>query len=208
MPTLFSYVVHHDFGLSPNPSGGFCTLAFCKFRRADGMPNVVELAQVGDWVAGTGGKSKLSAGHGKLVCAMKVTEKMTLLEYFRDPRFRVRGGNLEEWAHESDMFALVSDHFWYFGGEAPNLRHAIEKRGPGFRNKFDEDLVQGFADWLEDGWPVGIHGAPCAEHSDGDWVGREDWGRPQQSCESKKAARRTRGTRPRCGAPSPRPCRS
>jgi hypothetical protein len=51
MPTLFSYVVHHDFGLSPNPYGGFCTLAFCKFRREDGMPNAVELAQLGDWAA-------------------------------------------------------------------------------------------------------------------------------------------------------------
>ena len=130
MPTLFTYVVHHDFGLSPNPSGGYCTLTFCKFRRADGMPNIVELAQVGDWIAGTGGKSKLSAGHDKLVYAMKVTEKMTLWEYFRDPRFRIR-------------------------------------------NKFDEDLVQSFVAWLEDGWDVGIHGYPCAEHEDADWVGRE-----------------------------------
>jgi hypothetical protein len=173
MPTLFSYVVHHDFGLSPNPSGGFCTLAFCKFRRADGMPNVVELARVGDWIAGTGGKSKLSAGHGKLVYAMKVTETMVLREYFRDPRFRVRGGNVEEWAQESEMYALVSDHFWYFGAEAPKLRHAIEKRGPGFRNKFDADLVRSFVEWLEDGWEVGIHGYPCAEHEDANWVGRE-----------------------------------
>src|SRR5947207_192301 len=104
MPKLFSYVVHHDYGLSPNPSGGYCTLAFCKYRRADGMPNVVGLAKTDGWVAGTGGKSKLSAGHGRLVYAMKVTDKLTLREYFRDHCFAVRGGNREEWANEGDMF--------------------------------------------------------------------------------------------------------
>ncbi len=50
------------------------------------MPNIVELAQVGDWIAGTAGKIKQSAGHGKLIYAMKVTERISLREYFRDPR--------------------------------------------------------------------------------------------------------------------------
>lgn len=170
MTTLFSYVVHHDYGLSPNPSGGYCTLAFCKFRRSDGMPNIVELAKVGDWVAGTGGKSVLSAGHGKLVYAMRVTEKLTLPEYFRDPRFRRRDGNVPEWAGEGDMFALVSDHFYYSGASAPNLLHPIEKRGPGFRNRFPPALVQRFTDWLEAEYTVGVHGMPCAEHAEAEWA--------------------------------------
>jgi hypothetical protein len=84
---IYSYVVEHDSGLSPNPTGGFCTLAFCKFTRDGITPNIVELARVGDWVAGTGGKCGTSAGHGRLVYAMRVTEKMTLRDYFRDPRF-------------------------------------------------------------------------------------------------------------------------
>src|SRR5262249_51741115 len=136
--TLYSYVVEHDYGLSPNPSGGFCTLAFCKFSRDGWPPNVVERAQVGDMVVGTGGKSKLSAGRGRLVYAMLVTEKSTLRDYFRDPRFRARAGNVPAFSDETDMFALVSDHFFYFGREAPrfaqrHLTHPIEKRGPGYR---------------------------------------------------------------------------
>lgn len=93
MPTLFSYVVEHDYGLSPNPAGGFCTLAFCKYNTA-GRRNVVELAGVGDWVVGTGGSGPRSAGHGRLVYAMRVTEKLTLRDYFRDSRFAHRAGNV------------------------------------------------------------------------------------------------------------------
>lgn len=26
----FSYKIEHDFGLAPNPFGGYCTLAVCK----------------------------------------------------------------------------------------------------------------------------------------------------------------------------------
>jgi hypothetical protein len=173
MPTLFSYVVQHDYGLSPNPSGGYCTLAFSKVRRPDGMPNIVELAQVGDWIAGTGGKSRLSAGHGKLVFAMQVTEKVTLLDYFRDVRFRHRAGNVTEWSDETDMYALISDHFFYFGSEAPQLCHPIEKRGPGFRRRFDDRVVEDFINWIEERWTVGIHGLPCVLHADADWVERE-----------------------------------
>src|SRR5690348_16135882 len=95
MPKLYSYVVQHDYGLSPNPSGGFCTLAFCKFKRKkrSRKPNVVEQSQKDDWVIGTGGVKALSAGHGRLVYAMKVTEKWTLPEYLKDSRFRDRDGN-------------------------------------------------------------------------------------------------------------------
>lgn len=67
---LFSYVVDHDNGFAPNPYYGVCTLAHCKFGRK-GYKNAVELAKVGDWVVGTGGKGKKSAGHGKLIYAMR-----------------------------------------------------------------------------------------------------------------------------------------
>ncbi len=41
---IFSYVVDHDNGFSPNPYYGVCTLAHCKFGKK-GKKNVVELAQ-------------------------------------------------------------------------------------------------------------------------------------------------------------------
>ncbi|MDQ3119099.1 MAG: hypothetical protein M3Q89_05955, partial [Verrucomicrobiota bacterium] len=46
MSRLFSCVVDHDLGLSPDPFGGYCTLAYCKFSRHGTHPNIVELARV------------------------------------------------------------------------------------------------------------------------------------------------------------------
>lgn len=54
-PQLFSYVVDHDEGFAPNPAGGLCTLAYCKFSHS-GKRNLVEMAADGDWVVGNGGK--------------------------------------------------------------------------------------------------------------------------------------------------------
>jgi hypothetical protein len=54
VPTLFSYVLQHDLGFAPNPSGDFCSLAKCKFGSA-AKRNIIELAEEGDWIAGTGG---------------------------------------------------------------------------------------------------------------------------------------------------------
>ncbi len=166
---LYSYVVEHDYGLSPNPSGGFCTLAFCKFSEDGVKRNVVEMAEVGDWIVGTGGNNPLSAGHGRLVYAMRVTEKMTLQDYFLDARFRQRAGNEMHLAGSTERFALISDHFFYFGRNAPDfaprhLEYPIEKRGPSHRSRcFTEEFIADFVVWLEETFEVGVHGDPCAE---------------------------------------------
>ena len=47
--TIYSYVVARDYGFAPNPFYGCCTLATCK-------PIIRRMAQVGDWVIGTGSK--------------------------------------------------------------------------------------------------------------------------------------------------------
>jgi hypothetical protein len=167
---LFSYVVHHDYGIAPNPYGAYCTLALCKFG-SPGWPNLVELAKPGDWVAGTGGAGPDSAGHGKLIYAMRVDEKLTLAEYASDPRFADRADNLPELADRTDRYVLVSRHFFYFGARAIELRGVparylsslFEKRGPGYRYKdFLSEFVADFADWLEETYHMGIHGNPCA----------------------------------------------
>lgn len=166
---MYSYVVEHDYGLSPNPNGGFCTLAFCKFSEDGIRRNVVEMANVGDWIVGTGGNNPLSAGHGKLVYAMVVTEKITLQDYFHDPRFKRRAGNEMHLAGSTDRSALISDHFFYFGRNAPkfekrHLAYPIEKRGPRHRSRsFTREFIADFVAWLEQNYTVGIHGEPCAE---------------------------------------------
>jgi hypothetical protein len=165
---LYSYVLKHDRGFAPNPEGKYCTLACCK-------PKVRKAAEVGDWIAGTG--SARNKQSDRLVYAMRVTEKLTFDEYWRDRRFKGRKDNIycptceasrplvqkenefhdeEQMPHDlSGQFVLVSDRFVYFGEKKsipiPRRLHGIIKKGPGHRCDFDDGLVDGFVRWVEGG---------------------------------------------------------
>ncbi|MFE8603352.1 Nmad2 family putative nucleotide modification protein [Archangium violaceum] len=82
---LYTYVVARDYGFAPNPFFGQCTLATCK-------PVIRRVAQVGDWVAGTGAR-RYGLG-GRLVYAMRVGETLTFDEYWEELRFRPKRPNL------------------------------------------------------------------------------------------------------------------
>jgi hypothetical protein len=173
---LFSYVVDHDEGFAPNPSGGYCTLANCMCKKEGGKwRNIVELAEVGDWIVGTGGAGKRSAGHGKLIYAMRVDEKFTLARYYRDERFKGRKENLRCQSHRTDTYALISQHYFYFGRNAIDidtipkqyLKHSLEKRGRGFRRNFCPKFIKNLSQWLEHHYEVGIHGEPCGGEGKG-----------------------------------------
>jgi hypothetical protein len=167
MAWLFSYVVDHDRGVAPHPSGRYCTLCRCKFGWG-GRRNIVELARPGDWVVGTGGRSRQSAGHGRIIYAMLVREKMDLVEYVRDHRFRDR---LDATCGDAPIGreALIATEFYYFGREAISVsglpaslrQQPLEKRGPGFRRDFDEEFIQRFAGWIRRRHHRGLHGKPC-----------------------------------------------
>jgi Nucleotide modification associated domain 2 len=174
---LYSYVVEHDNGYAPNPYFGLCTLCRCKFRERPEVKrrNIVELAEEGDWVIGTGGASKKSAGHGKLVYAMRVDEKPTRWKYFTDSRFEqkkpVKTGTYEQTRGDNEepsncfekhkQFALVSWQFYYFGANAIDIREfKLEKKGPWFRRHFDPADIDRFIKWLKKQNP-GKHGEPC-----------------------------------------------
>lgn len=75
----YSYVVARDYGFAPNPFFGSCTLATCK-------PVIRKLASPGDWVFGTGAKTRYNR-QGHLLFAMLVSEAMTYEDYWKDPRF-------------------------------------------------------------------------------------------------------------------------
>lgn len=147
---IYSYIVTHDTGFSPNPFWGYCTLACCK-------PAIRRTAQAGDWVVGLTRKS-----HGnRMVYAMEVSEVLAYDRYFGDGRFQQKKPNfdstkivrrcgdniyqpgpdgsyiqlrsmhsrshgldqdLETKAHDlGGRNALVSHRFWYFGSQAINL---------------------------------------------------------------------------------------
>lgn len=169
MSKLYSYVVDHDRGFAPCPFGGLCTLAECKYGTS--KRNIVELVEEGDWIAGTGGVTAKSAGHGKLVYAMRVDQKIPLADYCRAHKgHRI---DAEPLKRMGDRYALLSRHYFYFGKNAidiskiptKHLNHPFEKRGPGYRQDFGEDFVEAFAKWLEDNYEVGVHGPPCKPHS-------------------------------------------
>jgi hypothetical protein len=75
--TLYSYIVTHDTGFSPNPFFGHCTLACCK-------PEVRKHADKGDWIVGLTPKPQ----GNKIVYFMRVDECMEFDKYWQDPRFR------------------------------------------------------------------------------------------------------------------------
>jgi hypothetical protein len=78
--------VARDYGFAPNPFFSLCTLATCK-------PRIRNIAQVGDWVAGTGSKTRGREKH--IVYAMRVTGTMTFNQYWSDPRSQAKKPNLQ-----------------------------------------------------------------------------------------------------------------
>jgi hypothetical protein len=166
MATLFSYVVDHDLGFAPNPSAGYCTLVHCKFGGKTGRRNVVELADVGDWVIGTGGKGKDSAGNGRIIYLMRVSQKLSFSKYLSDRRFQGRS-DCEDFG-SGNKYALVSRRFYYFGRNAlpisdlPDyLAENIAKRGAGFRSDYRPEKFKKLVRWFKKHYETGMHGDPC-----------------------------------------------
>jgi hypothetical protein len=75
--TLYSYIVAHDTGFSPNPFFSYCTLACCK-------PEIRRRAQKGDWIVGLTPKAQ----GNNIVYFMRVDEVMEFGHYWNDKRFR------------------------------------------------------------------------------------------------------------------------
>lgn len=80
---FFSYKLTHDTGFAPNPFGRALTLATCK-------PQIRRCKQPGDWLAGFTSKylNGDSSGSERLIYLMRIGEKLTIADYFRDERFR------------------------------------------------------------------------------------------------------------------------
>ena len=168
MPTLFSYVVDHDLGFAPNPYSDFCTLVHCKFGGASGRQNIVEMAEVGDWIIGTGGSSKRSSGAGTVLYLMRVDEKLPFRKFLSDKRFRGRADCVE--LGRRNNFALISQRYFYFGENALRIselpaelaRKELVKTGPGFRRDYPTAALKLLVRWFGKHFEIGMHGEPCA----------------------------------------------
>jgi len=161
---LYSYVVDHDYGLSPNPADGFCTLVHCKYNKSGKRRNIVEMAKIGDWVLGTGGQNSASAGNGKIVYIMRVDETPSFLDFLKDSRFFGRADQCN--LGGGNTAALISKHFYYFGCNAvdipPQFRNpTIEKKGPGYRADLPPQQVEQLISWFQKNKNIGVYGEPC-----------------------------------------------
>jgi hypothetical protein len=117
---LYSYVVRYDIGFAPNPFHGWCTLATCKqdFRGR---------AVVGDWVVGTGSKTK--GIDGSVVYAMQVEEKLTFSQYWDDPRFQCKKPNLSgslKQRYGDNIYSIDAQGSW----SQANSRHSYDDGSP------------------------------------------------------------------------------
>jgi len=184
---VFSYIVKHDTGFSPNPFHGYCTLACCK-------PAIRRTAKKGDWVVGLSPKKD----GNRIVYLMLVDEpSKTFAEYWKDKRFTAkrprhdngvlarcgdniyepRGSgycqlqsmhsnegleNLENKAHDlRGEFVLISETFAYYGSKPrdlpPQLTALVSGRGHGSR--FSEEVLAAFRSFTQT-VKFGVHAAP------------------------------------------------
>lgn len=97
----FSYKIEHDFGLAPNPFGGYCTLAVCKSRIRKN-----KRLKTGDWIFGLGSKKLKTLN--KLIYAMRVDEIITMDLYWKDSRFQYKKP-----AVNGSLTQMYGDNFYF-----------------------------------------------------------------------------------------------
>ncbi len=172
-PYIFSYVVDHDYGYTPNPYGDVLAIVGCKYKHGpNGRNNIQELAELNDWVIGTGGLSAESCGNGKLLYAMRVTKILKFNDYWTSEELAVKRsihrGHTNRWPTEwynKNIQVLLSTEFVYFGKQAINIPSAllaIQKKGQGFK-RIGANLYDSTIDWLEELILTGggMRGDPC-----------------------------------------------
>ena len=156
---LYSYIVVSDNGYAPNPTGGVCTLAYCK-------PEVRWSADRGDYVVGLAGAKyrKRAAADWPIIYAMRVTDACSFEEFRLNRRY---------WGHvQSDANAreeedksnrvLISNDFVYWGSDGPSLPPGLSDLivGRGHRCNFPPEVIRAFIQWFEDQRDRGCLGTP------------------------------------------------
>lgn len=193
---LYSYVVTHDTGFSPNPFWGCCTLADCK-------PAIRRTAKIGDWVVGLSSKSD----GNRLIYAMQVEEIVQFDKYYRDSCFAAKipdystgkvvhkcGDNIykplsngdfqqlhsmhsnganenpETKAHDlGGKYVLISKIFYYFGSRPLGLPESLNdlKVGRAHKCRFPPDVVSAFIAFINR-QKAGINAPPTSWPSNDD----------------------------------------
>ncbi|WP_437296057.1 hypothetical protein [Sorangium sp. So ce426] len=121
---LYSYIVARDYGFAPNPFYGFCTLATCK-------PRIRAGASAGDWIIGTGAKSRYDLA-GRLIYAMQVGEVLDFDTYWNEPRFLAKRPHLN-----GSLKVIYGDNIYHRVGKIwvqSDSHHSFENGRPNKAN--------------------------------------------------------------------------
>ena len=195
---LYSYVITHDTGFSPNPFWGCCTLANCK-------PAIRRTAKVGDWIVGLSPK----ASGNRLIYAMQVEDIIPFDQYYRDSRFAAKipdyakgkvvykcGDNIYKPLPNGDFQQLQSMHsngtnenpktkahdlggknilisktFYYFGSKPLDLPESLDdlKVGRAHKSRFSANIMATFIKFISR-QTAGINAPPQSwPHDDDSW---------------------------------------
>lgn len=181
MPTLFTYRITHDTGFAPNPFGGVCTLVTCKPKiRLAAMPGdwIAAIAAASPELRSH--KNRLLYAM-RVTTKMTMAEydeltrktlKIKLAEaHSNDPVKRV-GDSIFDFRYDPPTprpsmhshspktlakdqrggYALLSDHFYYFGDKAielPTGMLTIFPQSQGHRSAANDEFFDAFVAWIE-----------------------------------------------------------
>ncbi len=178
MPTLFTYCIPYDDGAAPNPYWGVCALVICKpaIRRSAQIGDwVVGTGSVNSPVGDASGKVVYAMKVTRKM-AMKEYDDFTRrllpnkIPDWHNPNKRLRlGDSIYDFAYDHPRlrdsvhgpgnrsrdlggeYALLSDHFFYFGDKPVPLPHellSIVKQGQGHRAGSNDPYVDRFLAWV------------------------------------------------------------
>jgi hypothetical protein len=125
MPSSYSYCIPYDDGAAPNPYWGVCTLVICK-------PAIRRTAQVGDWIVGTGSMharvddKRTQDMSGRIVYAMKVTDKMTMADYDAYTKAELPE-KIPDWSSQ-DPRRRLGDSIYDHSTNSPTQRRGVHKK--------------------------------------------------------------------------------
>lgn len=164
------YPMRYDTNFAPHvdEDGEFLTLATCK-------PRIRRTAKKGDWVMGVSAKTMMMFKPGRIVYLMEVTDPPLRLEsYWRNPKFRGRLDNTDQPKipyrksiddRRQDLegkYVLVSEHFYFFGRNAPGLKElGFPEFMPSWRDfkyDFDSDRQSCLVELIKSRYAPGVHG--------------------------------------------------
>lgn len=178
MPTLFTYCIPIDDGAAPNPFWGTCTLVICKPRIrsvAKVIDWIVGTGSLNSPIGEIGGQVVYAM---RVSQKMTMEEYDHYVKEFipnkipkwfsQDVRrrlgdaiydFSVDPPSISPSVHNENQrkrdlggkFALLSDHYFYFGGQPkqlPELLLPIVKQGAGHRSKSNDPYVKDFLAWM------------------------------------------------------------